>query len=85
VQGVEVSVREQIAHLGDLTPRDAGLGREQVAVNRLSRLTDLDQAHPNGIENQSVTHIPTRQMPRDDVTRINNVIEPLTIVPAHNG
>jgi hypothetical protein len=49
-------VREQIAHLGDLAARDAGLGREQVAVDGLSRLTDLDQAHPNGIENQSVTH-----------------------------
>jgi hypothetical protein len=85
VQGVEVAVREQIAHLGDLTPWDAGLGREQIAVDGLSRLTDLDQTHPDGIENKSVSHIPARQVPRDHVTRLDNVFEPLTIILAHNG
>jgi hypothetical protein len=40
--------------MADLSPRDAGFARQQVFSDAFDGFTDLDEPHPNRIENQTV-------------------------------
>lgn len=39
---------ELVPHPGDVAPRDVGFGGEDLGAGVLDRLTDLDEADPNG-------------------------------------
>ena len=51
VIGVEVPVGEMVSHTSDRLPRDVRLGVEKIGVDRLDRLTNLDEPNPNGVVN----------------------------------
>jgi len=57
VGGVEVAVREVVAHAGDLPPRDGRLGGEQVIGECLDGFADFQQPDPGGAEYQAVGQV----------------------------
>lgn len=50
VRRVEVAMREAVAHPGNVGPRLARLGVQQVGREGFDGLADLDQAYAYGIE-----------------------------------
>ena len=63
--GVEVAVREPIAHSGDISPGDLRLGREETLREVFDGLADLDEAHPHGVEHESVIESTTIEVRPD--------------------
>ena len=51
---VEVAVRQVVAHAGYVLPWDLRLARQHVGIDVLDRLTDLDESHPDRVEDQAV-------------------------------
>jgi hypothetical protein len=62
VCGVEVPVREVVAHPGDLPPWDRWLGSQQVIWQCFDSLADLQQADADGVEYQSIGQAATQQV-----------------------
>lgn len=54
---IEVPMGEAVAHARDVAPRVAWLGIKQVVGNGLDRFADLDEADPDGVEDQAVGQI----------------------------
>ncbi len=69
VSGVEVPVREMVAHAGDLPPRDGWLSSEQVVGQGLDGLADLQQSDPDGVEDQAIGQVAALQVGADRVDR----------------
>jgi hypothetical protein len=73
VGSVEVSMREMITHPGNVHPRNARFFGEQGGIDRFHRFTDLDQPHPDSIENQAILEPTTAEVSGDGVRRRENV------------
>jgi hypothetical protein len=69
VGGVEVAVREVVAHAGDLPPRDGRLGGKQVIGECLDGFADFQQPDPGGVEYQAVGQVAALQVGADRVDR----------------
>ena len=54
VCGVEVSVGQAVTHPCDVAPGMSWLGVEQLGGDGLDRFADLDEADPDGIEDEPV-------------------------------
>lgn len=67
VGGVEVAMSEVVPHPGDVAPRDMGFCGKDLGADVLDRLTDLDEADPNGIEDEPVVEATSSQMGQDRV------------------
>ena len=54
VIGVEIAVRQVVAHACDLAPGDAGLGAERLGGQGLYRFADFQQPYTDSVEYQAV-------------------------------
>src|SRR5690606_12897566 len=59
---LEVTVRQTVSHLSDLAPRDCWTEPLRPLTQRLTRLADLDQTHPNGAEHRLVLQRTTQRL-----------------------
>ena len=57
MRGVEVAVGEAVAHPGDLRPGECRFVGKQLSGESLDRFADLDQADPNGVEDEPVGQV----------------------------
>jgi len=83
--GIEVAVREPIAHSGDISPGDLRLGREETLREVFDGLADLDEAHPHGVEHESVIESTTIEVRPDRQDRGSDVVQPVARLSAHSG
>jgi hypothetical protein len=77
---VEIVVRKPVAHTGRVRPLDIWLARDQLGIQQLHCLANLDEASPNGVENESVGEVATSEVTPDCGNRVNNVAEVLVVV-----
>ncbi len=77
-------MRQLVAHRGDLPPGDRGLLAEQFDRDVLDGLADLDEAHPNGVEDEAVAERPALQVLGDGRAGLEDV-EPVSVAAAHSG
>jgi hypothetical protein len=62
VRPVEVTVRESVAHAGDLVPRNRVLIGEELTRTGFDSFADFDKPHSHSIEDQAVGESAARQV-----------------------
>jgi len=77
VLGVEVVVREAIAHPGDGSPRHGRFACQQPRRDRFHRLSDLDEANADRVVDQPVGQVTTLEVAAVRSDRVEDVLQPL--------
>lgn len=70
---VEITVRQLIAHPSDITPRDAGFGRQDLRIDVLHCLADLDETDANRVEHQPIVKAAPAQVGGDRLGGVDDV------------
>src|SRR4051794_14297263 len=83
--GVEVAMREMVAHPGDLAPRDAWLVGEPPLGKGLDRFADLEESDPHGIEDQTIREVAATNMGTNGLDRGDDIGEALLVAVGHSG
>jgi len=65
VRGIEVAVSKVVPNSDHFAPGNLRLGGQQLLVERVGRLTDLDEADPNRVEDQAVGQLAPGQVAPD--------------------
>jgi hypothetical protein len=65
VGDVEVAVCDAVAHPGDLDPREGRCAGEQLRRKSFDRFADLDEADPDGVEDEPAVKIAALGMGTD--------------------
>lgn len=81
---IQAFVSDPVAHPGDLQPQKGRFAREQLGGERVDRFADLEEANPNGVEDEPVGKITSLEMGVDSVDPGNEVLEALPVA-AHQS